>query len=505
MLQYNLEQRKGSSLYGELVRLMRADIASGKISADEHLPSKRDFARSLGVSVITVEHAYQQLIAEGYVRAVERKGYFANDIGSFVPSQIYSRQSGQGIAGASAPVGSDVATSSIPGLASSAWFPSGLRCSSGRESTEGPACESYRYDLTGGVAPGSFPRRAWARLLRDVVEEASDEVLLKAAPATGVRELKEEIARHVARFRGMEVHPSQVVVGAGSQVFYALLSQLLGPLGSFAVEDPGYSTLAQAYRAQGLEVQLIPIDEGGIDVAFLRASGASIAHVMPSHHFPTGVVMPISRRYELLGWASESSDRYIIEDDYDCEFRHQGHPIPALQGIDAGERVIYLNTFARSLAPSLRLGYMVLPPHLMQRFERVLGFYSSSVSTVEQLVLARFMSQGHFDTHVNRMRRRYREVRDAALSVVDEAGLVVSGKDAGLHFVLDCGTRLDEARLVARLSEQGVKVRTMGEYRHGATRASDNTQLVVCYSGLDAVDSSAAMRLVCGEIAAVRA
>lgn len=470
MLQYNLDQRKEGSLYGELVRLMRADIASGRIAADEHLPSKRDFARSLGVSVITVEHAYQQLVAEGYVRSVERKGYFANDIGTFAMPD----------AKRPVPVRSFVKEADSP--------------------------TSFRFDLTGGVAPGSFPRREWSRLMREVVEDASDEFLLKSAPATGVEELKVELARHVERFRGMSINPEQVVIGAGSQVFYTLIAQLLGSSGGFAVEDPGYPTLARAYRSLGLDVTPVPIDDKGISVVELRKVGSSVAHVMPSHHFPTGSVMPISRRYELLGWASESEGRYVIEDDYDCEFRHSGHPIPALQGIDAGEKVIYLNTFARSLAPSLRLGYMVLPPHLVDRLKTSLGFYSSSVSTIEQLVLARFMARGYFDKHVNRMRRRYRESRDAALSVAEKYGFAVSGKDAGLHFVLDCGIALDEDELKKSFARQGVSVRSVGEYQSGSAvgGGAPATSLVICYAGLSPEDASCALEIVCSEIAKLR-
>lgn len=470
MLQYSLDQRKEGSLYGELVRLMRADISSGRIAPDEHLPSKRDFARSLGVSVITVEHAYQQLVAEGYVRSVERKGYFANDIGTF-----------------SIPVSRRPASLS-PTAPKKRALPADVR-----------------FDLTGGVAPGSFPRKEWSRLLREVVEDAPDELLLKPAPATGVQELKVEVARHVERFRGMSIEPDQVVIGAGSQVFYTLIAQLLGSLGPIAVEDPGYPTLTRAYRSLGLDVRPVPIDENGIDVARIRKTRASVAHVMPSHHFPTGSVMSISRRYELLGWASESEERYIIEDDYDCEFRHSGHPIPALQGIDAGEKVIYLNTFARSLAPSLRLGYMVLPPHLMERLSETLGFYASSVSTVEQLVLARFMSRGLFDKHVNRMRRRYRESRDAALGVVEQFGLSVSGKDAGLHFVLDCASPLDELALKKTLESKGVRVRSVGEYRCLSSDDCElSTSLVICYAGLSPEDAAEAMRIVCNEIAKAR-
>ena len=502
MLQYDLDARKGGSLYEELVRRMRADISQGVIAPDEHLPSKRDFARSLGVSVITVEHAYQQLVAEGYVRAIQRKGYFANDVGSFA-AKVADRKSSVG---------------------------SGAKRASARAASAGDpldsllaSTKSIRFDLSGGVAPGSFPRQVWSRILREVVEDAPDDLLLKSAPREGLPELRSAIAHYVARARDMEVEPWQVIVGAGAQGLYPALPRLLGSE-LFAVEDPGYPTLARTYAVNGAQVAQVPMDENGMDVAALRASRAKVAHVMPSHHFPTGAVMPIARRYELLAWASEGEGRYIIEDDYDCEFRHQGRPIPALQGIDAAERVIYLNTFARTIAPSLRLGFMVLPAHLVERFHREWGGGPSSVSAVEQMALARFLSEGAFDKHVNRMRRHYREVRDAFLAGLDGLACSALGKDAGLHFVLDCGAPLDEAQLKAELLEEGVRVRTLsdscgnssasgsaparrsarsealiesaGASSEQAESAAGSTKLVISYSGLSASDAAEAAQRV---------
>ncbi|MDO4853813.1 MAG: PLP-dependent aminotransferase family protein [Coriobacteriia bacterium] len=537
MLQYDLDSRKSGSLYEELVRRMRADIAQGVIAPDEHLPSKRDFARSLGVSVITVEHAYQQLVAEGYVRAIQRKGYFANDVGSFAAKMADSLSSAASVKKRAdtgfASVGSDL----VLGAAleeNRALKDAGLGAPQGASSasaTGDPVVLSLAgiprvlFDLSGGVAPDSFPRQAWSRIVREVVEDAPDELLLKSAPREGLPELRRAIAHYVARARDMQVEPWQVIVGAGAQGLYPVLPRLLGRT-RFAVEDPGYPTLARTYAANKVEVAQVAMDEKGIDVDALRASGAQVVHVMPSHHFPTGAVMPIARRYELLAWASEGEGRYIIEDDYDCEFRHQGRPIPALQGIDAAERVVYLNTFARTVAPSLRLGFMVLPAHLAERFRDEWGGEASSVSAIEQMALSRFLSEGAFDKHVNRMRRHYREVRDSFLEGLDGLSCSALGKDAGLHFVLDCEAPLDEECLKAELLEEGVRVRTLSDYFGspsdsggvsvcrsdrsealgkvaGTTSgqgkaAASSTKLVICYSGLSASDAAeAAQRVRC--------
>ncbi len=524
MLQYDLESQEGMSLYEELARRMRADITSGTIAPDEHLPSKRDFARALGVSVITVEHAYQQLVAEGYVRAVQRKGYFANDIGSFAPfeakkmKQIARAESKQifcnkgGTPSSSRFIGSfgEHTFDAHAGVFIDTDCESGVCPPKGDKTCTADhfkASKSFlgsfyqnstkpRYDLTGGVAPGSFSRHVWGRILREVVEDSSDDVLLHSAPLGGLPQLREVIARHVARSRDMEVSPGQVFVGAGAQAFYPIIAKLLSSCGSFAVENPGYPTLSRAYEASGVKVHHVPVDDGGIRIDDLRSSGAEVAHVMPSHHFPTGSVMPIARRYELLAWASESHNHYLVEDDYDCEFRHQGRPIPALQGIDVNEKVIYLNTFTRTIAPSLRLGYMVLPPHLVSRFYGELGFVSSSVSVIEQLALTRFISEGHFDKHVNRMRRHYRQVRDGALSALAGSGLEIFGKDAGLHFVLDCGQRFDKDRLLQALAEEGVLVRTVDDYCYDGLQSSENTKLVICYATLSADEAVEALSII---------
>ena len=304
-------------LYEYLYRCIRDQVVTGEIAAEERLPSRRTLAERLGVSVVTVEGAYAQLVAEGYVVARSRRGYYA----------------------ASLPSLPNVAVT-MPVVAASAHA-----AKAGWEDKR--AAGSVPYDLTRGAnvaSPGAA--RLWERALRDVISHEPDDVLYRTPPARGVMRLREAIADHLARSRGMSVDPELVVVGAGAQALYGLVAQLLREGGPVGVEDPGYARASETYRAHGLDVRYLPLDAEGISVRALRGSCAAVAHVMPSHQFPTGRVMSVARRYELLGWAAEKDRRYLVEDDYDCELRLAGRPIPALASIDATGSVLYLNTFS---------------------------------------------------------------------------------------------------------------------------------------------------------------
>ncbi|WP_172623333.1 MocR-like pyridoxine biosynthesis transcription factor PdxR [Arabiibacter massiliensis] len=459
MLTYSFDDREGESLYGHLYRCIRRDIESGAIPAHAKLPSKRAFAKHLGVSLITVEGAYQQLMAEGYVRSEPRRGYFANPI---------------------APP---------PDPAPEKWHKRGLSPFMPFGASE----PELLADLSGGSAAAElFPYAVWARTMREVLSREPERALLGASPAMGALRLREALAGHLRAFRGLEVDPACILVGSGAQTLYNLLVQLLGRGLRYAVEDPGYPRLTSVYRANDVELDHVPLDAGGIDVAALAESGAQVAHLMPSHQYPTGIVTSVSRRYELLGWANDAPDRYVVEDDYDCEFRLAGRPIPAMKSIDAGGRVVYLNTFARSLGPAFRIGYAVLPAPLAERFQRELGFYSCTVSTPEQLALARFIENGDFERHVNRMRSHYRGVRDellAALAACPAAGrLSVEGAEAGLHFLLRVDSSASEADLAAAAQREGVALAPLSAFRQRPVEAAaeqDAPAFVVSYAALD--------------------
>lgn len=482
MLTYDLSQRGDESLYEYLYLCIRADIENGSIPAGRRLPSKRALAKHLGVSLITVEGAYSQLVAEGYVRAEARRGYYACEL------EVRPTHLGQG-PGLSAPVGRPtdyslvhIATPAECNSLVQADRPAGSGCLAyagrpaepnspaqpGRQSKSTLAVHPAECDQPGQVkqlvgiarpldaaaprAPliadfssGSlplnrFPFSSWAKTVREVLSRESEQSLLGDTCAQGALALRVQLAEYLHSFRGMQVSPEQIVVAAGSQVLDNLIVQLLGRERGYAVETPGYSRLASIYRANDAKLAYVPLDDGGISMPHLRASGVNVAHIMPSHQFPTGLVTSVARRYELLAWASERPGRYIVEDDYDCEFRLSGRPIPALMSVDASSCVIYTNTFAKSLGSSFRIAYMVLPLSLADAYQEKLGFYSSTVSATEQLALARFISTGEYERHVARTRSYYRSLKnelvDALRSCPVADRIQTEATEAGLHFLM---------------------------------------------------------------------
>ena len=443
MLTYDLEARGGLSLYEYLYRRIRDDILSGALAAGERLPSKRALAEHLRVSVITVEGAYRQLEAEGWVEARPRRGFFTARVDRL-----------------------PAAEEPAPAAA------------------EEPP-RSWRLDLRSGrVDPAFFPAALWARLTRQVLSEGG---CLDPVPPQGLPALRQAIARGLRDFKGMAVSPEQIVVGAGAEYLYLLLAQLLGREGTiFALEDPGYPKIRQVYGKWGAVCRPIPLDGQGMDLESLYASGATAAHLSPAHHYPTGIVTPIARRQALLRWAEEV-DGVLIEDDYDSEFRFTGRPLPTLQSIDARGRAVYMNTFSQTISPSMRVGFMVLPPRLLARYRRELGFYASTVPALEQQVLARFLGGGEYEQHLSRIRKKYRLRRSAVLERFALCPFATSLTDrgAGLHFLLRLNTREDDEALRRRAEGLGVRLGFLSEYAALPKPAYAHT-LVVNYGGLDA-------------------
>ena len=465
MLTYSFEQIGTESLYMHLYKCIRDDIVSGKIAPGTKLPSKRSFAENLGVSVITVENAYAQLISEGYLYSAPKKGYFA--------AEIERRAVQQKIEAVRAPI---------------------------------PAAPKYFADFASNrTDPANFPFATWAKLMREIISEHSAELMLNA-PCGGVPELRAAIAAHLRGFRGIQADPDQIIVGAGTEYLYGLLIQLLGFDKTYALEDPGYQKIAQVYESYGVQYGFTPMDSEGVDPKALAVSGADILHISPSHHFPTGIVTPVARRYALLSWAAQSPQRYIIEDDYDSEFRLIGKPIPALQSIDTADRVIYMNTFTKSLASTIRISYMVLPAALAEEFYRRLGFYACTVSNLEQYTLAKFISDGHFEKHINRMRNRYKLKKDRILKEMERCGLLdiaeIQEEDAGLHFLLRVRTKTASAEIVRQAKHSGVRITSLADYyRKAAPQAA--SAFVISYSEIpDAKIPEAVERLTHAILAA---
>ena len=499
MLSYDMGERGNASRYDYLYRCIRHDIAHGNILPDEKLPSKRALARNLGVSVITVEAAYAQLIAEGYVRAEERRGYFACELS---PVARGGRQSGARNRGNARTGGVSGDAAGQRGFASEGA--TGRHAASpDSDATQSPAASSARrlaslrfpahtlgdspfsdsagdpmtfVPSSGAAATALFPYQTWARVMRRTLTEESSATLAEAALAAGSPRLRQAIASYLREYRGMEVPAERIVIAAGSQTLYQLIVQLLGRERTFATECPGYPLLGRIYGAQNVHCASIPLSAGGIDIAALRESGASVAHVVPAHQFPTGIVMSAACRRDLLNWsrtdearafsAAGPRGRFIVEDDYDAEFRMSGRPIAPLSSVDVAGRVIYLNSFTKSLGAAFRIAYMALPEDLAAQFELNLGFYSNTVSPLEQLALARFIEQGHYERHVNRLRTHAKQLQDELVRRVRESSLAkevsFEGLDRGLYFSMRV-RKSAQVRAVGALRAAGVQLTLLGK------------------------------------------
>ena len=438
MLTYELKKSPGVPLYEALYRCIRRDILSGKLAAGEKLPSKRALAAHLEVSKITVEAAYNQLLAEGYIRSEEKVGYFAENLQKLTP-----------------PI-------PVP------------------EATQAQAEDLI--DLTGD-SPSHFPFSVWSRLQREVMLDLGEGLLLPLHKQ-GLPQLRNAIARHLQQFRGMQVDPDNILIGAGTDFLYNLLVQLLGRDMRYGVEEPGYSKIQKIYEAAGAACNLLTLDKEGVDPEDL--GDTQVLHISPSHHFPSGIVMSNPRRRTLLAWAAAGADRYIIEDDYDSEFRFNAHPMPSLHTLDGAGKVIYLNTFSKTLAPSIRISYMVLPGCLMKEFREKLGFYSCTVPSFEQYTLERFISGGYFEKHINRMRKHYKSIRNRVLTAITGCQyadhFTILEENAGLHFLLQVDLPLTDAQLVEKCRALGLRVAPLSSYYRFP---EENTHcLVINYSGL---------------------
>ena len=440
MLTYELKKAPGLPLYEALYRCIRDDILAGRLAPGQKLPSKRALSANLKVSKITVEGAYSQLLAEGYIRSEEKVGYFVESVERTEPRPL-------------------------------------------REAPPAPMPEDM-IDLTAN-GPAHFPFSVWSRLQREVLLDMG-EALLLPLHNQGSPLLRQAIADHLGQFRGMQVDPENILIGAGTDFLYNLLIQLLGRQMCYAVEEPGYGKIRRIYAAGGASCVSARMDALGVMPESLHS--ANVLHISPAHHFPTGLVTPLARRQELLAWVKEAPRRWIIEDDYDSEFRFAAHPLPTLQSLDRAGRVIYMNTFSKTLAPSIRISYMVLPEGLMEQFRQKLGFYSCTVPSFEQVTLARFLSRGYFEKHINRMRRFYKARRDRIMELISRSAyadrLTVREENAGLHFLVQLRTELPDEALVQRCAGAGIRVRTLGRYYHGPVPETDRGCLVVNYSGL---------------------
>ena len=446
MITYSFDDRSKLSLYEQLYRHIKEDILNGTLTPGTMLPSKRAFSKQLCVSIVTVETSYNQLLSEGFIYSLPRKGFYVSDIGA----------------------NTSLAPSS-PALSSQTNNSLTLNHTDAKDLTQSPG---YFADFSSNTTdPDSFPFTIWAKITRQILAE-DQHLLMTNPPFNGLLQLRSAIAEYLREFRGMQVHPDNIIIGAGTETMYNLLIQLLGHDKLYATEDPGYEKIAKILISNEVPHIKVPLDEYGIIPSYLEEHKIEIVHTTPSHHFPTGITMPIKRRHELLNWVSAdpNGNRYIIEDDYDSEFRLLGRPIPPLYSIDRSGHVIYMNTFTKSLASTIRVSYMILPEHLMQSYREKMSFYTCTVSTFEQLTLALLISNGHYEKHINRMRTAFRKKRDFLLSAIRQSPLApyckIKEEQAGLHFILHLNIQKKRSDFLAACEEKQIHITAVAPHSY---------------------------------------
>ena len=397
------DSQSESPLYEQIYQYIKNEIRQGKLEAGSRLPSTRILARNLRLSRSTTQMAYDQLLSEGYIEALPCKGYFVCKIEELVEV----RQKGGGSFVEPGDTGKD----------------------------------RYEVDFSPrGIDLDSFPFNTWRKISRNTLVDDNKEMFAAGDPQ-GERALRTAIGDYLHSARGVDCRPEQILIGAGSEYLLMLLSQILGNGRKIAMENPTYKQAYRVLKGEGYPVIPVDMDRYGMDVQRLSRSSADVAYVMPSHQYPTGIVMPVKRRQELLAWAYSGADRYLIEDDYDSEFRYKG-------------------TFSKSIAPAIRVGFMVLPEHLLEAYRERAGFYLSTVSRIDQNILYQFITQGYYERHLNRMRALYKGKHDALMAGLKELEdrFLIRGEYAGLHVLLTHRQGEAEESLVARAAELGVKV-----------------------------------------------
>ena len=432
---FNLQKKGDKPIYEYLYESIRNDIISGKLKSGDKLPSRRQMALDNGIAEITVANAYAQLVTEGYIESREKSGYFVSPDIDIIPE-------------------------------------------TGTGARKEPPCPVKRYlckkkeqaassviNLSNsGLPEETFPFDTWSKLARRILSEDRGECI-KAPEVRGLATLRESIAGYLESSRGFRPDPERIIVGPGSEYLCNVLLTLLDSDAGVALEDPGYRNIGRLFEGSGHKCFHIPVDENGVITSSLKGTGIKLIHVSPSHHFPLGCVMSASRRASLLAWAEEEK-AWIAEDDYDSEFRFEGRPVPPIASYDHA-RVVYMNTFSRTLSPSIRIAYMVLPEELYAKYMEKFMYQSGSVSTLEQLTLASFISDGFYERHLNRVRNLYKKRKKAIFDIALEGELSeyfeLEGDGSGMTFILKSRVHTDES-FVDNLRKQRVMLKPLSEY-----------------------------------------
>ena len=446
MLHLSLKEND-EPLYVQIYQQIKQQIRSGTLPENFRLPSKRQLAAQMQISVNTVSAAYSQLVSEGFLAAKPQRGFFVCSLDELIQTEPTDEKQPQPLS----------------------------------------ARPSVLVDFSiNDVARDKFPFQTWRKAMNKCFNEY-DPDLLTSTPPQGDYQLRQAIARYLYQARGVSCTAEQIIIGAGNDNLLQMLSYILDSSCTIGMENPVYHQAKHFFQRMGHRVVPVPVDEHGMQVEPLEGRDNIAIYVTPSHQFPLGITMPVSRRIKLLNWTQEGSSRYIIEDDYDSEFRYNSRPVPALQSLDHNSRVIYLGTFSKSIAPSLRISYMVLPRPLLKQYLEQYLFFPSAVSRFEQAVLHEFITSGHFETHLNKMRKLYRtrgQDLAQALSIFDRQ-IQISGEGAGLYLTVQLKNGLTETEMCQRAEAYGVKVYPISPYFSGDVPDEHQSKVLLGFGALN--------------------
>ncbi|MEG1459099.1 MAG: PLP-dependent aminotransferase family protein [Acetivibrio sp.] len=433
MLTMPLDTNSKYALYEQIYFYIKNEIKNGNLPYQTKLPSTRSLATNLSISRNTVDMAYSQLLSEGYVESSPKRGYFVNELSTIRPlgPSLFSDK--------------ETLNKKAPDKREEA--------------------SPYRYDFSPfSVDLSHFPYHTWYQLSKNCLQDNAQLFLL--GDNQGDFPLRHAITKYLHQSRGVNCREDQLIVGAGVDYLLQLLVTILGPEHTIAMENPAYQRANRIFNSYHMKTLPIPLDHQGMSVSILRQSNCNIAYVTPSHQYPLGIVMPIKRRIDLLNWANEFKDRYIIEDDHDSEFRYKGKPIPSLQGIATHDNVIYIGTFSRAIAPAIRVGYMVLPESLLSKYQKSFSYFSSTVSRIDQSILTEFLDEGYFERHLNRMRKIYKNKHDVLLNALQSYHLPIeiSGENAGMHLIVKIKNGQTEESLIEKASAHRIHIYGLKEH-----------------------------------------
>lgn len=459
MLTFTIDTNNRIPIYHQLYSFIKSEIQLGNITYNTKLPSKRKLSSYLNLSQNTIQAAYDQLIEEGYVISKERKGFYVCKIDNIIQLDIPKKRSKI----------------------------------------------DYKYDKPDikydfsyhGVDLQNFPFTTWRKLTKDVINEY-DKELIKLGDSQGYSNLRNSIAKYLHQSRGVNCLDSQIVISSGTEFLIQILIQLFDRESIYGIENPGYERLNLLFSSNQAKFKAINIDNKGMIPEEIKKSDANILCITPSHQFPSGEIMPINRRIQILNWANEKNNRYIIEDDYDSEFKYSGKPIPALQGLDSHEKVIYMSAFSKSLSPAVRVSYMVLPVHLMKKYMESLSFIICPVPIANQKVLSRFIQDGYFERHLNKMRNIYKRKREILVRSITElnCGMQILGADAGLHLLLRVNNKMTETELVSSALQKGIKVYGISNYYFNKSKNEKSPTVLIGYATMNESEISKAVKIL---------